>query len=184
MARLFKYFLFLLVSAKLVQGVRSAFGSNGVVPQLVATAHVSIQKRVRSAIFVSTGFAFLLIGSLYMLFHCAAEWDNLGYFTFNAQKTISAGLMVIGLILIYPARAVLRRPPQLFANGGRDENSTVDPAHQMPSPQNKNAQKIHEFVRFMNGEANKFLDQATRPKNAVPIRRKEPRPPTLERTLE
>lgn len=177
MARFFKYFVFLIVSAKLVQSVRSAFGSNGVVPQLMATAQVAIQKRVRAAIFASIGFAFLLIGSLYMLFHCAAEWDNLGYFTFNAQKTISAVLMMIGLILIYPSRSVLRRPPKLPSSDPRDQ---VDPAHQMPSPKNRNAEKIQEYLKLMNREATKFLDEATRPKTSI----SRTRPPTLERTLE
>lgn len=177
MARLVKYFLFLLVSARLIQSLRSAFGSNGVVPQLMATTQVAIQNRVRSAIFVSTGFAFLLIGSVYMLFHCAAEWDNLGYFTYNAQKTISAGLMLIGFILIYPARSVLRRPPKLHAT--IKPQSDADPSPEIPV-QNKNAQKIQELIKFMNSEAAKFLDEATRPK--APVTR--PRPPTLERTLE
>lgn len=179
MFRFIKYITYVMLSRKAVQSARSVFGVGGIAGQVLDAWSSHLKAKFRSAVIAVIGACLIGIGALYIVFHTAAEYDQEGYLTFNAQKGVCLAFIFGGLILV----ALSKKSSQVL--------KPIQPRHQprapaVPSPAlqslgvpNQRAVQLQGLFEMMNKEAAKFLEQTTRPAS----QQATTRPPTNERAL-
>lgn len=179
MFRFFKYLSYVMITRKAIQSARTVFGEGGLAAQILDAISFNLKAMARSAALAAGGACLIGIGALYILFHTAAEYDQQGYISFNAQKGVCLAFIMSGLAMIAMSRKAMQPLRPLEPARLPEMPTAPSPALQNLGVPSQRAVQIQGLFQMMNKEAAKFIEQTTRPATQQP----PPRPPTNERAL-